>query len=104
MTASLKILKIDRNPNRLYRVGTVSSLDDVPDSLLGCSPHFVLLLAVDASTVEDQRISVVAKTLLDKGLAGFSVWGPDCSRVHDLFDLERSGKLDALLTQTAPAS
>ena len=70
----------------------MSALDDVPDSLLGCSPHFVLLLAVDASGIEDQRISAVARTLLDRGVASFSVWGPDCDRVHDLFDIERDPK------------
>jgi hypothetical protein len=26
---------------------------------------------------------------MSRGLAGVSVWGPGCSRVHDLFDLAR---------------
>ncbi len=86
---SLKTLEIARNPSRRYRIGNVSTLEDIPEVLKACSAHFILLIAIDASSIEDERISVIAKTLLSRGLAGFSVWGPDCSRVHDLFDLER---------------
>lgn len=90
MNPILKTLEIARNPTRRYRVGTVPSIEAVvPAILQTCSAHFILLLAIDASTLEDERISVIAKTLLSQGLAGFSVWGSDCSRVHDLFDLER---------------
>ena len=49
----------------------------------------MLLLALDASGIGDERVSAIAKALISRGLAGISVWGPDCSRVHDLFDLER---------------
>jgi hypothetical protein len=89
VTVNLESLKIDRSPNRQYKVGTVPTLEGVPSSLESCSPHFILLLAFDASSIEDERISAIAKTLMSRGLAGFSVWGRDCSRVHDLFDLER---------------
>lgn len=77
------------NPNRRYRVGVVPSLEDIPAALESCSRYFILLLAIDASTIDDDRISSSARTLLSRGIAGFSVWGTDCSRVHDLFDLER---------------
>ena len=89
VTGKLENLKIARNPDREYRIGTVPTLEGVPASLESCSPHFILLLALDASSIEDERVSAVAKTLLLRGLAGLSVWGPDCSRVHDLFDHER---------------
>jgi hypothetical protein len=89
VSTSLKTLEIKRSPDRRYKVGTVPSLEDVPASLERCSAHFILLLAVDASLLEDERISASAKALMSRGLAGFSVWGPDCSRVHDLFDWER---------------
>lgn len=89
MTVNLANLKIDRHPNRQYRLGTVPTLEGVPVSLESCSPHFILLLAIDATPIEDERILSIAKTLLSRGLAGISVWGPDCSRVHDLFDIER---------------
>jgi hypothetical protein len=89
VTGNLDILKIARNPERQYRLGTVPTLEDVPASLESCSPHFILLLALDASSIEDERISTIAKALISRGLAGLSVWGPHCSRVHDLFDIER---------------
>ena len=89
VTGPLENLKIDRNPNRIYRVGTVASFEDIPASLDPCSPHFILLMALDASSLENERIRAIAKTLMSRGLAGFSVWGPDCSRVHDQFDIKR---------------
>jgi hypothetical protein len=89
VTSKLENINIARNPDRQYRLGTVPTLEEVPASLESCSPHFILLLALDASSIEDERVSSVAKALLLRGLAGLSVWGPDCSRVHDLFDLER---------------
>ena len=49
----------------------------------------MLLLALDASSIGNERISAMAQSLISRGLAGISVWGPDCSRVHDLFDEER---------------
>jgi hypothetical protein len=89
VTDHLESLRIARNPERQYRLGTVPTLEDIPVSLESCSPHFMLLLAIDASSIEVERISEVAKTLMSRGLAGLSIWGPHCSRVHDLFDLER---------------
>jgi hypothetical protein len=50
------------------------------------SPHFVALLALDASVVEDDAIRHLAKNLLCSGCVFFTAWGPDCERVHDLFD------------------
>jgi hypothetical protein len=32
----------------------------------------------------------MAKGLLQRGIAYLYVWGPDCERVHDQFDLERT--------------
>jgi hypothetical protein len=78
--SALKSLKVVRNPNREYKIGTVPSLEDVPASLEQCSPHFILLLALDASGIGDERVSAIAKALMSRGLAGISVWGPDCSR------------------------
>jgi hypothetical protein len=89
VSEKLQILEVARNPNRRYKVGTVLSLENVSEALESCSPHFILLLVLDASLIEDERISTSARLLLSRGLAGFSVWGPNCSRVHDLFDLER---------------
>lgn len=89
MIGSLESVNLDRNPNRRYRVGTASSIENVPPLLRSCSPHFILLLAIDATSVGNERIRSVARKLLDDGLAGLDVWGPDCGRVHNQFDLER---------------
>src|SRR4051812_22500161 len=67
----------------------VASLPDVaslPERFLLPSPHFVALLALDASAVEDDAIQQIAKNLLSSGCVFFTAWGPDCERVHDLFD------------------
>lgn len=89
VNAQLQNVSVSRNPNRRYRVGTVSSLEDVPAILQSCSLHFVLLLALDATSVGDDRLRAIARILLDRGLASLVAWGPACSRVHDQFDLER---------------
>ena len=49
----------------------------------------MLFLAVDATSIPNSVLRAVARELLDRGLASLCVWGTDCSRVHDQFDLER---------------
>jgi hypothetical protein len=51
------------------------------------SHHFGLFIAADASKVSDERIRAIAKVLLGRGLAYLCAWGPECERVHDIFDL-----------------
>ncbi len=66
---------------------SVPSLDDLrlgPGSLP--SPHFSCLLVCDARSWSDEIILAAADHLLDRGLAYFCAWGPDCERVHDLVD------------------
>jgi len=48
--------------------------------------HFVLFLAWDARDTPDEEILLVARQLVRAGLAYIVAWGPDCERVHDLFD------------------
>src|SRR5437763_4717162 len=67
-------------------VMSVPDIASLPERLTLPSPHFVALLAVDASTVDDDAIRRLAKNLLCSGCAFFIAWGPDCERVHDLFD------------------
>lgn len=85
---TLENLALERNPKRRYRIGRVQTIEDLPASLDSCSPHFVLLLAIDGSALEDERMSLIAQNLLSRGLVYVCVWGPDCERVHDLFDEE----------------
>jgi hypothetical protein len=50
------------------------------------SQNTVLFLGADASSVPSDAIYRVAERLLDAGVIWICVWGPDCQRVHDLFD------------------
>ena len=63
------------------------SLHDIALAIPPVEGHFVLLLACDGSTLSDEELREFSTALLDKGIAYLVCWGPDCGRVHDLFDL-----------------
>jgi hypothetical protein len=46
----------------------------------------VVLIAADAVTVSVDLLARVGESFLDAGLVVVCVWGPDCERVHDVFD------------------
>lgn len=48
--------------------------------------HTVLLIAADARGIHTDTIARVAERLLASGLIYVCIWGPDCERVHDIFD------------------
>jgi len=48
--------------------------------------RFVLFLAWDARGVPDETIFALAQRLIRAGLSYIVAWGPDCERVHDVFD------------------
>ena len=50
------------------------------------SAHTVLLIAADSRAVDTQIVSAAAEHLFAAGLTYVCVWGPDCERVHDIFD------------------
>jgi hypothetical protein len=50
-----------------------------------------LFIAADARNVSTDTIARVAKRLLVSGLIYVCVWGPNCKRVHDIFDDIRAG-------------
>jgi hypothetical protein len=78
-----------RTQSRRYLIGNAPSLDDIPAAAELASPHYLLFLAVDAASIDDERLRSLARTLIDRGMAYLCAWGNDCSRVHDQFDLER---------------
>ena len=49
--------------------------------------RFVLFIGADASTASDYEITAYAQASVAAGCAYVCCWGPDCGRVHDLFDL-----------------
>jgi hypothetical protein len=63
-----------------------SGPDDVPPWLPLPCPYFVCLIAWDAAAVPDAEITALARRLLGAGCVYVVCWGPDCERVHDLFD------------------
>jgi len=64
----------------------VPNLDAWPSKLDLSSRHFALLIALDAKGIPDSRISDWVSLVLKAGAVSVSAWGPDCERVHDLFD------------------
>jgi len=48
--------------------------------------HFMLFLAWDARGVPDETMFAFARRLVQAGLSYIVAWGPDCERVHDIFD------------------
>lgn len=78
-----------RYPERRFRIANVLNLDDIVSMLETVSTNYCLFLAIDATTIPDEIIRSAAKSLIERGLAYFCVWGPDCERVHDLLDQER---------------
>lgn len=85
----LKVRQDKHNHDRLYSVGAVPRLEDIPLVLESISTNYCLFLAIDATLISDESLRKTAKSLLERGLAYFCVWGQDCERVHDQLDLER---------------
>ncbi len=64
----------------------VPSFEAWPATLEVASPRFVLLVVADAAASPDAAILQAARRALASGACFVCVWGPDCERVHDLFD------------------
>ena len=45
-----------------------------------------MLIAADANMISVDIIAATAEQYIDAGLIYVCVWGPDCERVHDIFD------------------
>jgi hypothetical protein len=59
-----------------------------PDALALPSENFIVFLAADASRVDTEMLRRFAYWLLEEGCVYFCAWGPDCERLHDIFDSE----------------
>jgi hypothetical protein len=71
---------------RMLYLSALSRLTEWPDYLSEPDPHFVLFLALDARNVSSAALAAFAQTTYRQGLAYLCAWGPDCERVHDVFD------------------
>jgi hypothetical protein len=50
------------------------------------SKRFRLLVAADMTNLDAEVVSSFASAALSCGMAYFCAWGPDCERLHDIFD------------------
>jgi hypothetical protein len=64
----------------------IDALDSFPSKLSLPRQHFVLLVACDATLIENSVVAKFAKLIMDLGAVYVCAWGPDCERVHDIFD------------------
>ena|ERR1700736_6744226 len=53
-----------------------------------------IFIAADSREVSTDEIARIAERLLQQGVRYVCVWGPDCERVHDIFDEMYVGKGD----------
>lgn len=84
-------IELDKeNTGRRFCVGTVSSFEEISSVLEPVSTNYCLLVAIDATSITNEALRETARSLLERGLAYFCVWGSDCERVHDQLDLERT--------------
>jgi hypothetical protein len=75
----------DTPPKTIY-LTTCSSISDLSNQIEPVSKYFGLFLAIDARGLDVSPISDLATQLLSRGLVYLCAWGPDCERVHDIFD------------------
>jgi hypothetical protein len=77
----------DLLPEKVVYLCPSDTIENVADKTTPSSANFGLFVAMNAQHVTDESILKGAKKLLSKGLACLCAWGPDCKRVHDLFDI-----------------
>jgi hypothetical protein len=85
---SIDPLGIEPDSNREFFAVHLADFTSPVDSLKLSSQHFGVLIAADATGVDVAAISHLAAKLLSLGCVYICTWGPDCSRVHDIFDEE----------------
>ena len=64
----------------------IDGLDKYPTNLVLPSPYFTCFLACDTQGVPDTVIRNFADILVKEGVVDVAIWGPDCQRVHCIFD------------------
>ncbi len=77
----------DFDVEKIIYLCPASTLEDLAEKISPNTANFALFIAMDATAIDDAEILRGAKTLLAKGQCLLSAWGPDCERVHDLFDV-----------------
>ena len=58
----------------------------MPDSIYLPARQFVAFVAADATGMDVPKLADFCRKLVQAGCIYFCAWGPDCERVHDIFD------------------
>jgi hypothetical protein len=77
----------DELHDRALYVARLPDIDEWPATIEKPRPHFIVVLAMDARGIATERLKALARKLTSQGMAELCAWGPECSRVHDAFDL-----------------
>jgi len=73
-------------PERRLCVTTVADLESTSLELQQPIGPFVAFVALDTRYLTGERLGELAKDLLEAGCVYMCSWGPDASRIHDMFD------------------
>jgi hypothetical protein len=71
---------------RALYFSAIAELGEWPARVAKPEPYFVLFLALDASELASEVVRAFADKIAAQGVGYVCAWGPDCSRVHDIFD------------------
>jgi hypothetical protein len=85
-TAVVEAFGLDPTHGRRMLLIELNELADWPNEISEAKPHFVLFLAMDAEKVTTKEIAEFAERTISQGTVYLCAWGPDCERVHDIFD------------------
>ena len=72
-------------PYSIY-ASNISKISDI-ENLIFPTKYFILFLAADFTSFDDNKIIEIAQKLINSGLGWVCTFGPECSKAHDLFDL-----------------
>jgi len=87
----------EKPPAKELYLCPADTITELPGKIKTASQNFGLFLALNAKNLRSEEIGQAAKKLVEGGLAYFCAWGPDCERVHDIFD-QSSEKRNSELT------
>ncbi len=96
MQSQVSMIFPNEPPARAVFLCPAQSIEELPAKIKTNSSNFGLLLIMDAKDKGDKELLDAATKLADKGLAYLCAWGPDCERVHDVFDEGVQKKNDEL--------
>ena len=82
----LRALRLKGHADKLIYYMPLEQLNFWPESLSLPSRHFGVLLVCDGKVIPNSVVLTIAKAMTNQGLAYLCTWGPDCERIHDLFD------------------